>query len=147
MWAVIMVIVAYISVLYAIRYVCNMIIQKLVNKSMKKKMQKNSTFLEWFGYKRFRLEIPKYHIILNYVAFWFYLSLLLIVIVMVVFHIFPERTLNMVGICILGVSWILAIIYEIFFLGFHWAWTRLYHPERCDIRGIDKKKYMEARRK
>ena len=147
MWAIIMVVFAYISFGGTIRSVCDAIISKLVNKNMRKKMKKNQTFLEWFGYKRFRLEIPKFHIVLNYVAFWFYLSLLLIMIIMVVFHFFPEKILIRISAGIIYVSWILAVIYDCYFCGIHWTWTRLYRPQKCPIRGIDKKKYMEARRK
>ena len=147
MYVTIMVILAYIGVFWAIRSVCDNIIIRLVNKSMRRKMKKNQTFLEWFGYKRFRLEIPKIHIVLIYAAFWFHLSLLLIMIIIVVFHFIPELLLLRIGAGIVIVSWIFHSIYTAYFLGIHWAATRYEHPEKCPIRGIDKKKYMEARRK
>lgn len=139
--------VSYLAVAVPIRQVCSSIIYMLVNKSMRRKMQKNSTFLEWFGYKRFRLEIPKVHIRMNYIAFWFYLSLLLITIVLVCLNFLSDEVWRVIFACTVFPSVIFGQLYHAYFLGVHWTWTWLNRPEKCKIRGIDKKKYMEVRRK
>lgn len=147
MFAVVLVLFGYLAWFYSIRYVCNSIIRKLVNKSYEKKLRKGTTFREWFGFKKFRLEIPHIHISLIYITLWLYIALMIIFVVLYFTQAFSEKTLNIASMFVLIASWISAAIYESFFLGFHWNWTRLYNPDKCSIRGVDKKQYMEARRK
>lgn len=118
MFAVVLVLFGYLAWFYSIRYVCNSIIRKLVNKSYEKKLRKGTTFREWFGFKKFRLEIPHIHISLIYITLWLYIALMIIFVVLYFTQAFSEKTLNTASMFVLIASWISAAIYESFFWGF-----------------------------
>lgn len=130
----------------AIRGVCNAIIRYLMNKNAYRKRKKGMTFKEWFTYSRFRVEVPKYHIVFMYLSIVLYAIILIGVILVHLSGVISDLDINRLR-GYLGIfTIIISFIYSSIFCGIHTAWTRVNRPDKIKYRGINKKEYMERRR-
>lgn len=133
-----------ISFLYcfiSIRSIIFGIVDYLMNKNAIKKRKKGSSFKEWLFFKRFRTEIPKYHILIYYLSFIVYIIILLIVFIL---HIkMPSINFNKIRVWIVMSTILFCGLYQIILYGFHTGYTFIHKKDKIKIRGIDKKIYKE----
>ncbi len=144
--SIFMVLFMFLLSYWSVRGSCSMIIDRLTTKSTRRKRRKNMTFVEWFTYRRYRLEVPWIHIFLSYCVVILYALLLVGVIILHLIELEPTYILYVYR----GIFWFTFIsqfCYEVIFFGFHLPSTWKRHPEKIQIRGVDKKEYMKKRRK
>lgn len=130
------------------RLTASYIIQYLMNKNAEKKRKKGQTFKDWLLFKKFRTEIPKYHIIVYYICGVIYVVLLLL---LIIFHIVNADVDKIIvrkiwAYVFLGNA-ILMGVYNVIVFGFHTSYTFIHRMDKIHILGIDKKEYREKIRK
>lgn len=106
------------------RLTASYIIQYLMNNNAEKKRKKGQTFKDWLLFKRFRTEIPKYHIIMYYICSMVYVALLF---VMIIFHIVNADVdkifvRKLWAYIFLGNAVLLGV-YNVIVFGFHTSYT------------------------
>lgn len=124
------------------RSTASYIIQYLMNKNAIKKRKKGQTFKDWLLFKKFRIEIPKYHIILYYICSLVYAILLCI---MIIFHIVnadaDKITIRKILVFIVLGNVIFIGLYDVIVFGFHTGYTFIHRKDKVNIRGVYKKEY------
>ncbi len=130
------------------RLTASYIIQYLMNNNAEKKRKKGQSFKDWLLFKKFRTEIPKYHIIMYYICGMVYVVLLF---VMIIFHIVNADVDRIIvrklwAYIFLGNAVLLGV-YNVIVFGFHTSYTFIHRMDKIHIRGINKKEYREKIRK
>lgn len=143
--SILIVFICFIIAFFGIRDVCFTIIHYLMNKNAYRKRKKGMTFKEWFTLSRFRLEIPRYHIVFYYFTMVLYAIILIGFIIMHATGIISEFKFLRIGLLVFTLLY--GLLYSAAFFGIHWGHTWLYKRYKIKFRGVDKKAYMEKRRK
>ena len=139
------VLISFFYFFFCIRSIMFGIVDFLMNKNAIKKRKKGMSFNEWLFIKRFRTEIPKYHIVIYYLSFILYLLLFFL---LIVFHIkTPYINFGKVRVWIVVGTILFCALYQIVFFGFHTSYTFIHKKEKINIRGINKEKYREKMKK
>lgn len=144
--SILIVIACELCLMNVIRGMCYEITRYLMNKNAYRKRKKGMTFKEWFTYSRFRVEVPKYHIVFMYLSIVLYAFILIGVIIVHLSGVISDIDINRLRGYIGIFTIVIGFIYTAFFGGIHTAWTRVHRPEKIKYRGINKKEYMERRR-
>lgn len=142
--SIIVVILCFLFSFCCIRCLMSNIIDYLMNTSAKRKRKKGMGFKDWFTYKRFRIEIPYYHIVFYYAVMFFFIVLLILVIVLHIYK--PNLNFKILRLSIIYGTIFFCFIYQAAFQGIHWTWTRINKKEQMYIRGISKKAYRKKLR-
>jgi len=128
-----------------IRTICFAIVHYLMNSSAYKKRKKGMTFKERFIMSRFRLEIPRFHIIVYYstiVIYSFFLIAAILLYYMTEDGSSYKFLKGIITFTVFGIT-----IYGWIFMGFNWMVKNKPDPDKIKYRGVNKKEYMERRRK
>ncbi len=130
------------------RSTASYIIQYLMNNNAEKKRKKGQSFKDWMLYKRFRTEIPKYHIVMYYICGVVYVILLFVIIIFHIINVDVDKMIvRKIWLYMFFGNVVFCSLYGVIVFGFHTKYTFIHRMDKINIRGIDKKEYREKIRK